>query len=612
MNPIKRKPGITQRMLIVSRRRKEQRCSFGLRRLHLQRLGASLPTKSLLPISTHLKAFLRLVKAPSHAVFLLSNAAILIQLHYFSTHVARASEREASFRARFQEQETQMELLKQEEDLIKAELAKCPSIKNSSEDIQTDESAFPLARTRSSSSLCSSHQDTQAGRFLDQRRLVCEIVGKANDFDSFFHNKGPNWSKLASIDGDSSSLSPTRLYPSRERSHAVALANSLVLTALSKDHPVIRDAFSNPTKSQSSETVGSHATDEADASHWKTNSSHVFRSMTHELSRACLTYNSSDTTNFVRSSLYAAPTRSSGHVGHPDVSSLRQNLEMIFKEYSNELNCCNLIFALARCLIQLRTARELLLALSFVFEKLGQENLKNYQALVRHIMIQGGKNEGFHSKLGCRTTHNYSDITSNSQHLLQSQVLPYLAMIPTDVFETSGISQVLKRMAYFNSEHKLVANSQLDTSVGLAVYESFLRRAFECHRFDLFLRLILKMLFNSKECDGMIQVVLHDLQKDSVFIISRKCILDTMHLVLSNETRLMLKQSIDKDKNIREAFYWYHKSDGDHGWMLQNLIASGNNKGSQKEHLKSTIQLLQNQSFKLNENVDMKGPHWVL
>lgn len=313
-------------------------------------------------MSPKLKLFLRLVRSPSHILFLVSNLAILVHLQFVSTtrsaKVVHLKENENSDKLRAQIIE--LEELEEKERLIRKEIEALKS-RASQKERACDYSLFESKVKNSSSTYQRTNSEIlNKNLALDFRRKRFSITSNFMTQEGiktlFTAKQLPRWSFMDRNFVSTKATDDSQFCHAGERNAFQAFLRYLIGDVILESLASLDIKFTESFKSD------------------------LFHSLIYETTTAkYLNHERSDTTKFIASSQESLGIRTKGH------QALMKDIGAAFESYlsnGTENAKCELLLDLCRTLIPTIELKVIDEALAALYQRFGILGLHNYQALL--------------------------------------------------------------------------------------------------------------------------------------------------------------------------------------------------------------------------------------
>lgn len=523
---------------MMNNRKREERCARGLRKLH--GLCNSLAySRNIMPSAVQPRMFLRLAKTPGHAVFWASNAAIIFHLHYFSTNFSHISSKEAHFKAKYKEQEIEMQALLEEEEHIRAELAclklKSPSFSSSDQEKPKMESLYLHRKDNLHSVQTSFDREHRASQYVQQRHTMCKAFHGKTEFESLFKYRGIQWSNLNENYMPPSELDLEKLHTDRLRGKIVGLAHALSFKAMLEEI----QSTSGELKEASEQTT-----------------SLTLNNANYEVARGYLNYDKSDTTRFVRSTLYAASHR-----------WLKESIESClsiklivdrFTENHSTVSSSHFVLNLARCMLYDQEPESLLVSMEYLKSRLHQFKLGRYSEVVDLFLSQNDFKTEIHGAKNQKLDSTTREIEKHKQNLSkipkQSKKKPLLSLIPTTIYDKNEDTRKLIAFATDSQDSLTHPPASTPTSIRLDDFHGFIETALNQNDFDLVFNLLAKLVLNSVIKNETVHIVINEAIPENLFLVAYMPLQDVLKLVLSERLKTIVSRCIDIDDRYEKIF----------------------------------------------------------
>ncbi|PSK37790.1 hypothetical protein C7M61_003035 [Candidozyma pseudohaemuli] len=313
-------------------------------------------------MSPKLKLFLRLVRSPSHILFLVSNLAILVHLQFVSTtrsaKIVHLKEKDNFDKLRAQIIE--LEELEEEERLIRKEIE---ALKNRA---SQKERAFDDSLSESKVSNSGSTYQRTNSEILNKNLALDFRLKRLSITSNFMTKEGmktlftaknsPRWSFMDRNFVSTQATDDNQFCYAGERNAFQAFLRYLIGDVILESLTSLEIEISESFKSD------------------------LFHSLIYETTTAkYLNHERSDTTKFIASSQESLGTRTKGH------QDLMKDIRAAFESYlsnGTEIAKCELLLDLCRTLIPTIEPKVIDEALNALYQHFGILGLHNYQALL--------------------------------------------------------------------------------------------------------------------------------------------------------------------------------------------------------------------------------------
>lgn len=313
-------------------------------------------------MSPKLKLFLRLVRSPSHILFLVSNLAILVHLQFVSTtrsaKIVHLKEKDNFDKLRAQIIE--LEELEEEERLIRKEIE---ALKNRA---SQKERAFDDSLSESKVSYSGSTYQRTNSEILNKNLALDFRLKRLSITSNFMTKEGmktlftaknsPRWSFMDRNFVSTQATDDNQFCYAGERNAFQAFLRYLIGDVILESLTSLEIEISESFKSD------------------------LFHSLIYETTTAkYLNHERSDTTKFIASSQESLGTRTKGH------QDLMKDIRAAFESYlsnGTEIAKCELLLDLCRTLIPTIEPKVIDEALNALYQHFGILGLHNYQALL--------------------------------------------------------------------------------------------------------------------------------------------------------------------------------------------------------------------------------------